>query len=80
MYIGGGIILLVIGGILAFGVNDKSVGNFDVEAIGWICMSGGVLAIVLSLLLMQLRTNTSHTEVVERRDINGGPPLPPSGY
>ena len=78
MYIGGGIFLLVVGGILAFGVNDHSVANIDLGAIGWICMAGGALAIVLSFILMQQRTNTSHTEVIERRDL-GGPP-PPPGY
>ena len=32
------------------------------------------LAIVLSLVLTRQRTNTSHTEVLERRDIGGTPP------
>jgi Domain of unknown function (DUF6458) len=73
MYIGGGIILIVVGGILAFGVKNQSVGNFDLSAIGWIMMGGGVLAIVISFILMQQRTNTSHTEIVERHDL-GGPP------
>lgn len=77
MYIGGGIFLIVIGGILAFGVKDQSVGNLSLGPIGWICMGGGALAIIISFILMQQRTNTSHTEVVERRDI-GGPPGP--GY
>jgi Domain of unknown function (DUF6458) len=73
MYIGGGIILLVLGAILAFGVNDQSVGSLDLSVIGWVLMGGGILAIVLSLMLQQQRQNTSHTEVIERRDL-GGPP------
>ena len=73
MYIGGGIFLLVVGAILAFGVRDQTIGNLDVEVIGWVMMGGGVLAIVLSLMLQQQRANTSHTEVIERRDL-GGPP------
>jgi hypothetical protein len=77
MYIGGGIFLIVVGGILAFGVRDN-VSNLDVGMIGWVCIAGGILAIVLSLVLGQQRTNTSHTEVVERRDI-GNPP-PPASY
>jgi len=77
MYIGGGIFLLIAGAILAFGVNDQSVGNVDLGVVGWVCMGGGLLAIVLSFFLMQQRTNTSHTEIVERRDL-GGPP--PPGY
>lgn len=73
MYIGGGIFLLVVGAILAFGVND-SIDAVNLEAIGWIMMGGGLLAILLSLVLSQQRTNTSHTEVVERRDLGGRPP------
>ncbi|HST83294.1 MAG TPA: DUF6458 family protein [Kineosporiaceae bacterium] len=77
MYIGGGLTLLVVGAILAFGVRDR-VDALDLTAIGWICMVVGALAIVLSLALNRQRTNTSHTEVVERRDLGGGPP--PPGY
>jgi hypothetical protein len=85
MYIGGGITLLVIGAILAFGVRDK-VDALDLTAIGWIGMGAGVLAIVLSFILQQQRSNTSHTTVTERRDLNGpagGPPPAgggPAGY
>ena len=75
MYIGGGITLLVVGAILAFGVRDR-VDALDLTAIGYIGMAAGVLAIVLSFVLQQQRTNTSHTEVVERRDI-GDPTVPP---
>ena len=77
MYIGGGISLLVVGAILAFGVKDK-VDALDLTAIGWICMGAGALAIILSLVLNSQRSNTSHTEVVERRDLGG--PTPPPGY
>jgi hypothetical protein len=77
MYIGGGICLMVVGGILAFGVKDN-VNNLDLGMVGWVCIAGGILAIVLSLILGQQRANTSHTEVVERRDI-GNPPGP-RGY
>ena len=71
MYIGGGIVLLVVGAILAFAVNDQSIGAVDLQMIGWICMAGGALAILLSLVLNAQRSNTSHTEVVERRDVDG---------
>ncbi len=73
MYIGGGISLLVVGAILAFGVRDR-VDALDLTAIGWICMAAGALAIALSLILNRQRSNTSHTEVIERRDHNGPPP------
>lgn len=75
MYIGGGISLLVVGAILAFGVRDR-VDVLDLTAIGWICMAAGALAIILSLVLNRQSSNTAHTEVIERRDVGG----PPAGY
>lgn len=73
MGLGTGIALLVVGGILAFGVKD-SISALDLTAIGYICMAAGVLAIILTLVLQQQRRNTSHTSVVERRNIDGGGP------
>lgn len=71
MSLGLGIFLLVVGGILAFGVRDQwSV--FDVTVIGYVCMAGGALAIILSLVLNQQNRRTSHTTRVERGD--GAPP------
>ncbi len=67
MGIGAGIFLLVIGGILAFGVQDR-LSDFDLTAIGYICMGAGVLAIILALVMNQQRANTSHQTVVEHRD------------
>lgn len=75
MYIGGGIALLVVGGILAFGVRDQFDG-LDLTAIGYILMAGGALAIILSLVINKQRVNTSHTEVIERRNTGGTPPPP----
>ncbi|GAA3636259.1 hypothetical protein GCM10022223_63380 [Kineosporia mesophila] len=75
MYIGGGIALLVIGGILSFGVSDR-VDGLDLTAIGYILIAGGVLAIILSLVLNNQRRNTTHTEVVERRNTGNTPPPP----
>ena len=73
MGLGTGIALLVVGGILAFGVKD-SFSAVDLTAIGYICMAAGVLAIILTLVLQQQRQRTSHTSVVERRDLDGGGP------
>jgi len=73
MGLGTGIALLVVGGILAFGVKD-SFSALDLTAIGYICMGAGVLAIILTLVLQQQRRNTSHTSVVERRNVDGGGP------
>ncbi|GAA3569061.1 hypothetical protein GCM10022197_26640 [Microlunatus spumicola] len=75
MGLGTGIALLVIGGILAFGVKD-SFSAVDLTAIGYICMGGGVLVILLTLVLLQQRgRGTTRTSVVERRDIDGTPPV-----
>ena len=73
MGLGTGIALLVVGGILAFGVKD-SFSAVDLTAIGYICMGAGVLAIILTLVLQQQRSRTSHTSVVERRNVDGGGP------
>ena len=72
MGIGGGIFLLVIGGILAFGVQDRLT-DFDLSTIGYICMAAGALAIILVLVVNQQRSNTSHEAVVEHRE-TGAPP------
>ncbi len=67
MGIGTGIFLLVLGGILAFGVKDTWE-TLDLTAIGFICMAAGALGIVLSLVLQNQRRSTSHTVVQERYD------------
>lgn len=75
MSLGLGIFLLVIGGILAFGVRDQFTA-IDLTAIGYVCMAGGVLAIVLTLILQQQqRRRTSHATYVERRDDTRPPTL-----
>jgi len=66
MGLGLGIALLVIGGILAFGVRDQW-SAVDLTAIGYVCLAVGVLAIILSLVLTAQRRRTHHTAVVERR-------------
>lgn len=50
MYIGTGIVLLVIGAILSFAVRD-SLSGVDLTMIGYICMGAGVLAILLSFVM-----------------------------
>ena len=74
MGIGGGIALIVIGAILAFGVRD-SIDAIDLTMIGYILMAAGVLAIILSIVFNAQRTNTTHREVIERHDDR---PLPPA--
>lgn len=81
MYIGAGIFLLVVGAILKFAVADK-VSGVDLGLIGLICMGGGVLAILLSLVQGAGRkpggysaTRTEHVDPntgsrVERTDVD----------
>lgn len=76
MGIGAGIFLLVVGGILAFGVRDNW-DAFDLTVIGYVCMGAGALAIILALAMNAQRSNTSHTEYVERRETGNPPPPTP---
>lgn len=71
--IGGGIFLLLVGGILAFGVK----GNFkaiDLTTIGYVCMAVGVLTIIIGFVLQTRRRTSQHTSVVEHRDDRTPPP------
>lgn len=76
MGIGGGIFLIVVGAILAFAVND-SLDMIDLTMVGYICMAAGVLALVITVILSAQRTQTTHREVIERRD-STPPPTPPA--
>ena len=71
MGIGTGIFLLVLGGILAFGVRD-SWDAMNLTNIGYICMAAGALGIVLALVMQNQRRNTTHTVVQERYDNTPG--------
>lgn len=77
MGIGGGIFLLVLGGILAFGVRD-SWDALDLTAIGFIMMAAGVLAIILSLVMSQ-RRSTSQTVVQHSAPPQVAPPVAQNG-
>lgn len=73
MRIGFGIFLLAVGAILAFAVRDN-IDAVDLTLVGYIAMGAGVLAIVLSLVLQAVRSNTSHREVVDRHEERRPPP------
>jgi hypothetical protein len=66
MGIGGGIALIVIGAVLAFGVRD-SIDAIDLTTIGYICMGAGALALILAIVMNAQRSNTSHREVIDQR-------------
>jgi UPF0716 family protein affecting phage T7 exclusion len=80
MYIGLGIVLIVIGAILAFALNIDIPGVGD-DTLGYILMIAGVLAIVLSFLATRRRpvgyTTTRESQVdpasgsrVDRTDVD----------
>ena len=69
MGIGLGIVLLLVGLVLAFGAVDlpASMDNaIDGNTLGWILIVVGVLALVLALVMNNQRTRRS-TVVEERR-------------
>jgi hypothetical protein len=49
MYAGLGIFLIVAGAIVAFGV-ERAVDGFDLQAIGYILMAGGAIALVVAAI------------------------------
>lgn len=68
MGIGGGIFLLAVGLVLALAVGD-SVDGVDLQLVGWILAGVGALALVLTLVMNQQRTNrTTRIEQDVRRE------------
>ena len=66
MTIGLGILLIVLGLIFALDVVHVHTSAIDGQALGWILVLGGILAIALPLIIEQMRTNRRHTVVEER--------------
>ncbi|GAA1030584.1 hypothetical protein GCM10009557_23070 [Virgisporangium ochraceum] len=73
MGIGAGILLIVVGAILAFAVN-ATVTGIDLDVVGWILMLAGVAGLVLFVYFSR-RHRTSRTVTAERYDDSGQPPL-----
>ena len=72
MGIGLGVFLIVIGGILSFTTLDNSLLKTNLDVVGYILMIGGLLALIFGTIQNRQRANTSHTSVVERRNIEEG--------
>ena len=73
MGIGIGILLLVIGLIILFAINEFPASLQEVvepTTVGWILVIAGVLALVLALVMNNQRSRTTHVE--ERRDLEAG--------
>jgi hypothetical protein len=59
MYIGGSLVLLAVGAILAFAVEDR-VSGIDLVMVGYILMVVGIIGMVVSLVVSnQHRHNTN---------------------
>jgi uncharacterized membrane protein YbhN (UPF0104 family) len=69
MTIGLGILLIVVGLIFAFDVINLNTSAVDGQALGWILVLGGVLAIALPLLIEEQRRRRRGSVVVEERPV-----------
>lgn len=75
MTIGSGIALIILGAILAFGIDADQFGGINVQTIGYILMIGGLVGTLIGVGLMSRRTaprRTSRTEVVEQNETPTG--------
>lgn len=72
MGIGSGIFLIVVGAILAFGIEPDAWNVVNLNVVGYILMVGGLIALILSLVVTQQRQRSHH--VVERYDDRYPPP------
>jgi hypothetical protein len=69
MGIGGSILLIVVGAILTFGLDDTDVGPFNLDTIGWILQLAGLVGLVLTLYFWNSRRRTV---------VSAAPPPPPA--
>lgn len=70
MTIGLGILLIVVGLVFALDVIHVHTSALDGQALGWILVFGGILAIVLPLIIEQMRTTRrADRTIVEERPV-----------
>jgi hypothetical protein len=74
MGIGAGVFLIALGAILAFAV-DYDPAGVRLDAVGWILMAAGGLALLMELLVFGPRRR-SRGVVTERRAYDDEPPPP----
>jgi hypothetical protein len=71
MGIGGSILLIVVGAILTFGLDNTDLGPFNLDTIGWILMIAGLFGLVLTLWVW----NSRRTRVVAQPPSAPPPPV-----
>ena len=70
MGIGGSILLIVVGAILTFGLDNTNLGPLNLDTIGWILQIAGLVGLVLTLWVW----NSRRTRVVARPPSAPPPP------
>ena len=68
MGIGGSLVLIVIGAILTFGLDNTNLGPLNLDVIGWILQLAGLVGLILTLYFWN-----------SRRRVVTPPPPPPAG-
>ena len=69
MYAALGIVLIVAGAILTFAI-DRQAEGVDIDAIGWILMAGGAVALLVSLFQAAAWTSWRKRHYVTERHVS----------
>jgi hypothetical protein len=78
MGIGGSILLIVVGAILTFGLDDTDLGPFNLDTIGWILQIAGLVGLVLTLYFWNSRRRTVVAAAPPAVPPAAGTVIPPS--
>jgi len=68
MGIGGSILLIAVGAIIAFALHVH-IGWLDLQIVGWVLMAAGAIALVLLLMAANRRRTTVTTVPTDRQTV-----------